>query len=63
MCVEEKAWKGSNVVTGASGEPREEIVQEALACLSNYPATVSPKGNVRLTAERAGLGSALRWPR
>jgi hypothetical protein len=30
---EEKAWKRSNVVTGAAGEPREEIVQrEALSC-------------------------------
>jgi hypothetical protein len=28
---EEEAWKRSNVVTGAAGEPREEIVQEALA--------------------------------
>lgn len=31
------------------GEPREEIVQEALAGLSNYPATVSPDGNARQT--------------
>jgi hypothetical protein len=37
------------VVTGAAGEPREEIVQEALAGLSNYPEPVSPKGNARLT--------------
>jgi hypothetical protein len=44
------------VVTGAAGEPREEIVLEALAGLSNYPATVSPNGNPRLTAERAGRG-------
>jgi hypothetical protein len=53
---EEKAWKRSNVLTGAAGEPREEIVQEALAGLSNYPATVSPNGTA---AERTGVCSEL----
>jgi hypothetical protein len=38
------------------GEPREEIVPEALASLSNYPAPVSPKGNARLTGELRGWG-------